>query len=104
MRILYVHERLGSLGGAEANALITEGRWKAKGHTVGLIHGAPTGKGEQNWLAVFESRYPLDDDGVVQDAIRDFVPDVIYVHKMPEIAVIEALVESGLPLIRMVHD
>jgi glycosyltransferase involved in cell wall biosynthesis len=104
MRILYVHERLGSLGGAEANALITARELKAKGHTVGLLHGTPTGKGEQNWTAVFESRYPLNDAGMVQEAIRGFRPDIIYVHKMPEIAVIEALVESDLPLIRMVHD
>jgi glycosyltransferase involved in cell wall biosynthesis len=104
MRILYVHERLGSLGGAEANALITARELKAKGHTIGLLHGTPTGKGEQNWTAVFESRYPLNDASVVRDAIRDFRPDIIYVHKMAEIAVIEALVESGRPLIRMVHD
>ena len=44
MRILFVHERLGSLGGAEANALITARELREKGHTVGLLHGAPTGK------------------------------------------------------------
>lgn len=104
MRILYVHERLGSLGGAEANALITARELKARDHIVGLLHGASTGKGEQNWIAVFDSRYALNECSTAAEAIRSFQPDLIYVHKMADLQVIDALVHSGLPLVRMVHD
>jgi len=40
----------------------------------------------------------------VAEALETFSPDVIYVHKMPDLAVLEALVASGRPLVRMVHD
>lgn len=104
MRILFVHDRLGSLGGAEANALITARELKEKGHVIGLLHGESTGKGEENWLAVFQPCFPLSDGTVVARALREFAPDLVYVHKMADLAVIEALVSSGLPLVRMVHD
>ena len=54
MRILFVHERFGALGGAEANAVITAEEFKARGHEVGLIHGKRTGKSEERWERVFE--------------------------------------------------
>ena len=108
MRILYVHERLGSLGGAEANALITARELKSRGHEVALAHGPSTGKGEENWRRVFDPRYPLNvsRQSAVQmrKALQDFRPEVIYVHKMADLSVIETLVQSGLPLVRMVHD
>jgi glycosyltransferase involved in cell wall biosynthesis len=103
MRILFVHERLGSLGGAEANALITARELKLKGHTLALLHGAPTGVGEANWREVFETCYPLELSNV-KAALCDFVPDAVYVHKMAALPVIQDLVESGRPLVRMVHD
>ncbi|MGZ8938998.1 MAG: glycosyltransferase family 4 protein [Limisphaerales bacterium] len=108
MRILYVHERLGALGGAEANAVITAEELKAKGHEVGLLHGPGTGKNEDRWERVFKWRRllatPANTAFFVRDALREFQPDVVYVHKMADLKVIEALVESGFPLVRMVHD
>ncbi len=104
MKILFVHDRFGSLGGAEANALITARELKLKGHSVALAHGPSTGSGESNWLGVFEPRFPLTDSGAIQRALREFAPDVAYVHKMADLAVIQSLIESGLPLVRMVHD
>lgn len=108
MRILFVHERFGALGGAEANAVITAAELKARGHTVGLLHGVRTGKSEARWESVFAWRQSLENSAdtteSVADALREFHPDVVYVHKMADLSVIEALVNSGLPLIRMVHD
>jgi glycosyltransferase involved in cell wall biosynthesis len=108
MRILYVHERFGALGGAEANALITARELKRKGHSVALLHGSPTGRGEEGWRNVFEKRFALVENlppgEVVQKSLREFRPEVVYVHKMAEVAVIEELVQTRLPLVRMVHD
>src|SRR4051812_28158061 len=106
MKIIFVHERYGALGGAEANALTTAREFKKKGHDVALLHGHPTGKGEDRWAEVFSSRYALNEppETQVARALNDFAPDLVYVHKMADLRVIEALVRSGLPLVRMVHD
>lgn len=108
MRILYVHERFGALGGAETNAYITARELKSKGHEIGLLHGAGTGRGEENWRKVFATAYSLENStdikSSVLSALRKFEPDVVYVHKMADMNVIEALVESNMPLVRMVHD
>ena len=107
MKLLYVHERFGSLAGAEANAHITATELGRRGHSIGILHGPSTGKGEPAWQSTFPFRAPLgtdDNAAVVRQAIADFQPDAIYVHKMADLAVIEALVSSGKPLLRMVHD
>jgi glycosyltransferase involved in cell wall biosynthesis len=104
MKILFVHERLGSLGGAEANALITARELKSRGHDPGLLHGPGTGSGEENWMNVFSHTWPLGGAASARSALAEFDPDVVYVHKTAALDVIEALVESGRPLVRMVHD
>ena len=106
MRILYIHERLGNLAGAEANAFITATELGLRGHAMGLLHGPGTGKGEAAWAQTFPTRFPISADAAQStlDALDRFGPDIVYVHKMADLAVIETLVKSGVPLVRMVHD
>jgi glycosyltransferase involved in cell wall biosynthesis len=108
MKILYVHERFGSLAGAEANVLITASELKARGHGTGILHGSRTGRGEPAWEATFEHRFELAAGralrGRVREAMTRFAPDLVYVHKMADLEVLEELLAAGLPLIRMVHD
>jgi glycosyltransferase involved in cell wall biosynthesis len=107
MKILYVHERFGSLGGAESNACVTATELSARGHETALLHGPYTGNGEAAWKRAFSAFFPLDPAAgakCVKNALRDFGPDVVYVHKMASLEIIETLVLSGLPLVRMVHD
>jgi len=107
MKILYVHERFGALAGAEANAHITATELGKHGHTLGILHGPPTGKNEEAWRVTFPHRFPLDrgdNASRVSAVLKAYSPDVIYVHKMADLSVIRALVESGRPLVRMVHD
>jgi len=107
MKILYVHERFGALAGAEANAHITATELGARGHALGLVHGPSTGKNTTAWEATFPNRFPLadgDNARVVREALRSFLPEVVYVHKMADLSVIGALLEGGVPLVRMVHD
>jgi len=59
MRLLFVHERFGAMGGAEVNAWLTAAALKQRGHTLGILHGAPTGKGEDGWREVFSERFLL---------------------------------------------
>ena len=106
MKILYVHERFGALAGAEANISIVASEMAQRGHTMGILHGPGTGKNEAGWQAIFPNRFPLGPNGAesVAQALREFQPTVVYVHKMADLEVISALVDSGVPLVRMVHD
>ena len=107
MKILYVHERFGALAGAEANAHITATELGKRGHSIGILHGPSTGKGEPAWQTTFPFRAPLgngDNSAIVKKALAEFSPDAVYVHKMADLAVIQALITSGVPLLRMVHD
>ena len=107
MKLLYVHDCFGALAGAEASVHITATELSARGHEVGIIHGAGTGKNESAWKAVFPTRFGLDSKNsavVVREALASFKPEVAYVNKMSNIAVLETLTDSGLPLVRMVHD
>ncbi len=107
MRILFVHERFGALAGAEGNLYTTATELKKRGHAVSVLHGEPTGKNESGWNNTFPIRFPLQEKNnlvTVRSALKEFQPDVVYVHKMADLEVIEALVTSGVPLVRMVHD
>jgi len=107
MKILYVHERFGALAGAEANAHITATELGQRGHTIGILHGPSTGKNEAAWQTTFPFRAALgagDNAATVKKALADFSPDAVYVHKMADLSVIQTLVASGVPLLRMVHD
>jgi glycosyltransferase involved in cell wall biosynthesis len=95
------------MAGAEVNAYLTAAELKRRGHTVAILHGEPTGKAEDGWRELFPVRFPCsngDRPEAVEAALTRFEPDVIYVHKMADLAVMRALVESGRPLVRMVHD
>ncbi len=107
MRILFVHEKLGAFAGAEANILATGAELTARGHTVGILHGPSTGKGQEAWLNTFGDRFPLTsghEPSCGTAACEVFQPDVIYIHKMSNLDTLEDLAASGLPLVRMVHD
>src|SRR5438105_8306510 len=106
MKLLFVHERFGAFGGAETNLHLTARELKNRGHEVSLLHGHPTGQQEEAWRQVFPNSqaFPLTDKQAVRHAVTEFQPDLAYVHKMPDLDIIEALVSSGLPLVRMVHD
>lgn len=107
MRILFVHESFGAFGGAEANILATAAELKERGHTVGILHGSPTGKGEAAWTNTFQDRFlltPRNEPAVAATACEVFRPDVAYVHKMSNLQVLEALRSSDVAIARMVHD
>ncbi len=107
MRLLFVHDRFGALAGAEVNLHLTACGLKSRGHEVGIVHGPPTGKGEAAWKETFNLRFPLADKAngeVVNRAIQEFQPDVIYIHKLADLGALAALAGSEVPVVRMVHD
>lgn len=107
MRLLFVHEKFGAWGGAEANVLATATELKRRGHTLGLVHGVHTGKEEDAWRETFETRYSLEAaraPAALAAALADFRPEVVFLHKLADLDVVEALADSGVPVARMVHD
>jgi glycosyltransferase involved in cell wall biosynthesis len=107
MRILFVHEKFGAFGGAEANILATATELQERGHAVGILHGPRTGKDEGAWRNIFEHRYPFgagSESAAGLAAWKRFQPDVLYVHKVSNLELLETLLDLDIPIIRMVHD
>jgi len=102
MKLLFVHECFGSLGGAEANVFITATEMQRRGHEVRLLTQRGTGKNEDLWKELFRAGFhPAEQTG---ELLTAQAPDVIYVHKWDHLPTLEQLLESGRPMLRMVHD
>ena len=107
MKLLFVHECFGALAGAEANLQLTAAELGRRGHSVGILHGPGTGKGETAWQETFAHRFAISTDDrptSVREALRTFDPEVVYIHKLSDLDALELLLASGVPLVRMVHD
>jgi glycosyltransferase involved in cell wall biosynthesis len=110
MRLLFVHERFGAFGGAEASVLCAAAELKRRGHAVGILHGANTGREEAAWRDVFTDRFPLPGapdarrTNALSPVLAEHRPDLIFLHKLADLDAIEEIAASGLPVVRMVHD
>jgi glycosyltransferase involved in cell wall biosynthesis len=107
MRLLFVHQNLGAFGGAETNIQITADEIVQRGHSVALMYVAETGHNVESWERTFSTRFQLRANGrpnAVASALESFAPDIIYLHTLPDVDVLEALLDSSVPVIRMVHD
>jgi glycosyltransferase involved in cell wall biosynthesis len=107
MKLLFVHQKLGEFGGAEANIRLSARELQNRGYTVGLLHLESTGRNEAEWHEIFAERFFFPGTGgadFVRSMLQKFNPQVIYLHNVPNIELLEALLASGLPVIRMVHD
>ena len=107
MKVLFVHERFGALGGAEVNILATAGELARYGHEVSLLHGPGTGKQEEVWRNTFSFCFPYSEmNGVarIESILNQFQPDIIFLHKIADLAMVEALADCAVPVVRMIHD
>ena len=103
MNTLFVHETLGSFGGAESNLLATATELRARGHRVGLLAQKRSGRGEAAWEELFGGNLFWLSNGVAR-ATAAFRADVLYMHKWEDQPSIEVLLRGDCPLVRMVHD
>ena len=109
-KILVVHETFGRLAGAEQNILVTVPLLR-KDFETACLYWRRSGRDEAAFEALFPVSFQVDFDGptdevrqAVQLALAQVNPDAIYVHKCVSVPVLEALVQSGRPLVRMEHD
>jgi len=109
-KILFVHETFGRMAGAEQNIMVTAPYLRESFRLAGLFWKR-SGRDEETFGKLFESARFVEFDGPsavvkagVADAVQSEKPDLIYVHKCISVPVLEALVASGIPLVRMEHD
>jgi len=104
MRVLFVHQSCGNLGGAESNILATAGALSQRGYRVGLLTQKGTGRGEAAWREIFGANLFFLSQTGAPGALRRFRPDALYVHKWEDLPSLEQLLDAGVPALRMVHD
>jgi glycosyltransferase involved in cell wall biosynthesis len=100
MRILFVHEQAGFQGGAEANIHQVATAFRAQGHRVDLLYEKMGAEGGKGFIDVFADHWQF---AQLEQALAA-EPSVIYAHKTSDLDVLRRLIESGLPIVRMVHD
>jgi glycosyltransferase involved in cell wall biosynthesis len=106
MKILFVHQYCGAMGGAETDILLGAGSLKNRGHAVALLYSSHTGRSEAAWQEAFCEFYSLGHAPLekVRTTLSAFRPDVIYFHSLLDLVVLKALLDSETPVVRRVHD
>lgn len=105
LRVLFVHETLGDLGGAEANVRTSARGLKGRGAAVAFLHGPGTGVGEEAFRTSFDRCVSWS--GGLAEAwaqARAWGPTVVYIHKLMDLDLLGLIAASGLPVVHMVHD
>src|SRR5262245_37153715 len=123
--ILFVHENTGPSGGAETNIQITAEELSTRGHRISLLYSSP--RDTMPWQRPFPTsfRFHAQERGeasnfklqtsnksyasltpkqIAHTVLGEFIPDAVYVHKVQNLDLFEALLESEVPVVRMVHD
>ncbi|HEX3719183.1 MAG TPA: glycosyltransferase family 4 protein [Verrucomicrobiae bacterium] len=101
MKALFVHQYLGAIGGAETDILLGADSLEKRGHSTGLLYASRTGRGEEPWNRTFSASFPVNE---LDAALEKFAPDLIYFHSLPDLGILERLLDSGIPMVRRVHD
>src|SRR5579864_5571629 len=107
MKLLFVHQKLGEFGGAEANIRLSAAELRSRGYKLGLLYREGTGRNESQWREIFTDCFALpgsDEAGFVRSVVQRFAPSLIYLHHVSDLEVLQSLLDSGLPVVRMVHD
>ncbi|HEX4121009.1 MAG TPA: glycosyltransferase family 4 protein [Verrucomicrobiae bacterium] len=101
MKALFVHQYLGAMGGAETDILLAAESLEKRGHSAALLYSSRTGRGEETWQRTFSGCFPVTEMAL---ALEKFAPDLIYFHTLPDLGILERLLDSGIPMVRRVHD
>ena len=112
MRILFLNERIGFMGGVEQHIHDAARAMAARGHEVALAWGQAC-RDVETMAAPFAEHYPcleLTPSGVepstdtrLYGLVTSFRPDVLYLHKVPSLVPVEPYL-GRIPTVRMIHD
>lgn len=104
MRVLFVHDERGFLGGVERYVADASRGLAARGHACHLAYRRDTGRGIAEFDDGFQSVRACEVRGDALAAeVRRLDPDVLFAHKVESIAPVVAAA-AGRPVVRMVHD
>jgi glycosyltransferase involved in cell wall biosynthesis len=103
--LLCIHESYGRRGGAEQHLAVIA-PYLAKNYRLAFAYQSSTGLGLEAFDPFFTQKFQLSfDDGTqMMDLLNSLQPDVIYLNKCLSIPILQAILQSGIPCIRMVHD
>ena len=107
MKLLFVHQKLGDFGGAEVNIRLCADELKSRGYQLALLHEENTGRNEAGWQDCFQQSFCLPEDSrpdFVRKVLATFDPQLIYLHNLSDLDTLETLLNSGIQVVRMVHD
>ncbi len=104
MKIAWLHEKLGSWGGAESNVLASARALRNRGHENHLLHRGGTGRSEEAWAEAFSSATLVQGTSDTSAALQRLRPDVIWIHNWPDYELFPELVAGPVPVARMLHD
>ena len=111
MKILFVHDRCGYFGGVEQNVADAAAALRARGHACFLAHGQRPSRDAGAYRALFEGVFDWSGPGTnghapgspyLDSIVKRVAPDVIYLHKLPEIP--REIASLGPRTVAMVHD
>ena len=112
MKILFVNEKCGFFGGVEQNIADSAAGLRARGHQCYLAYDTAVPRRLAEYQAIFEECFatPLSAGnnavgaaGKFADICARIEPDVLYLHKLPELEVLADCLRKTRT-VRMVHD
>jgi len=107
MKLLFVHQNLGELGGAEAYVELAARELRKRGHHVDLLFQHGTRRAEDVWRSSFENCFGLPARPHTEwfEALMEQArPDLIFVHNFSDLQTLKLLLDSKVPCVKMVHD
>ena len=107
MKLLFIHQKLGNLGGAEANILLTAQELTLRGHLLELAYLERTARNEANWEKAFQAAHCLNADApafALENLLHLTKPDLVYLNTISDLSMLGVMAEMEVPVVRRVHD
>jgi glycosyltransferase involved in cell wall biosynthesis len=104
MKILWLQEKMGAFGGAEANVLATATALQNRGFSNHLVYQQSTETDTARWQDAFAEIHQVGPQCSPLAQAGQIKADAIWIHNWNEAGDFPSLIEAGFPAARMVHD
>lgn len=103
MKILWLQDKMGAFGGAEANVLATATALRERGFENHLLFKEDTGTDTTRWQSAFQGMHEAGAEAAAGVA-KKLQVDAVWIHNWTGAADFPPIVAAGIPSARMVHD
>jgi glycosyltransferase involved in cell wall biosynthesis len=104
MKILWLQEKMGAFGGAEANVLATATALRHRGFENHLLYHEDTATDTTRWQQAFQQLHSAAESPDPVSLARKLQPQAVWIHNWTRAQDFPAIVDAGFPAARMVHD